>query len=575
MTGSSIHPATRSQATDPLETTMSTAPAMLTRLLRSRTGFLTATVLAAGLTSWGINGLGSTVATADAAPGGEKGKPGAETPPDPVPTVLAGAAAVNITPRPDLADPLEFPAARWEHDIDACSTLSESIFTEVAENTTDTADHLAAAGTPWPENPDCIYMGGFGIGPMNPIVEVDPGHGLWVRAFSVGDGTDTAAIAVVDGEGWLWDYANKCADCGSKQIAQTVADATGIDPSGVVVAATHAHSAPDFIGGWGFVPDWYMAQVHDAIVEALTTAVTEARPAMLEAGETSARSFNRERRDTYRSAEEQQLTWLRAVGVDAESRPVADDVVFTVGAYAAHPTTFGTNDGQGHADWPGAFVDRLEARFGGVGVQLMSGLGNMSASGMGRGVGGDGLLGQERLADLVPTVGQGNLVADTDLTLAQATWRQPITNAPLTALGLPGFFDRQFDPQPAALRTGKSPDTAPCLSSSPYSVELPATALRFGQDFALTTAPGEVFSNVTNTIKEQGRATVTMPVAQANDALGYMPQQFELNEANQTGLGFVAGGVLIVNYEDSYAVDRCVGDMALETIVGLLQTTAG
>lgn len=536
----------------------------------SRGTFLAVTVLLAGLTSYAVNGLGSVVATADAAPAG-KGKPDKGDPPPPPPpvaTVLAGAAAINIDPRPDLADPIEFPLARWETDPVKCATLSESFLAEVAANTTEVVDHLATAGSPWPENPDCVYMGGFGIGPMNPMTAVDPDHGLWVRAFAVGDGMDTAAVAVIDGEGWLWDYANKCDDCGSKQIAQTVAEATGIDPANVVVAATHAHSSPDFIGGWGFVPDWYMAQARDAIVAALTAAITDKRPAMLETGEERARGFNRERRDTYRSAEEQQLTWLRAVGVDANVQPVADDVVFTVGAYAAHPTTYGTNDGTGHADWPGGFVDRLEERFGGVGIQLMTGLGNISASGMGR----DG--GQDRLADLVPQVGAGHLVATTDLRIQQTTWRQPVTNAPLSLLGVPGFFDRQFDAVPATLQTGKSPDTAPCLSGSEYSVELPATALRFGSDFLLTTGPGELFSNVTNTIKEQGAATVTMPISQANDALGYMPQQFELNEVNQLGLGFVAGGYLIVNYEDSYAIDRCVGDMALETILGLAAATA-
>ena len=29
-------------------------------------------------------------------------------------------------------------------------------------------------------------------------------------------------------------------------------------------------------------------------------------------------------------------------------------------------------------------------------------------------------------------------------------------------------------------------------------------------------------------------------------------------------------GVAVVNYEDSYAIDRCYGDMALETAIGLL-----
>jgi hypothetical protein len=40
-----------------------------------------------------------------------------------------------------------------------------------------------------------------------------------------------------------------------------------------------------------------------------------------------------------------------------------------------------------------------------------------------------------------------------------------------------------------------------------------------------------------------------------------MPQSFEINPVGQQGLGFAAGGFLFVNYEDSYAIDRCTGDL--------------
>ena len=51
-----------------------------------------------------------------------------------------------------------------------------------------------------------------------------------------------------------------------------------------------------------------------------------------------------------------------------------------------------------------------------------------------------------------------------------------------------------------------------------------------------------------------------------------MPQSFELNPVGQQGLGFVGpAATCIVNYEDSYAIDRCFGDMALETSIGLLK----
>ena len=486
-------------------------------------------------------------ATPAAAPGGD---------PAPAPTgLLAGAAKASIAPRP--AD----YGGTWVTDPAACRTLDPGFLERLGTNPEDAA-HLAHTGSPWPENPSCIYQGGFGIGPMNPVSSFDEELGLWVRAVAISDGTDTIVLTVIDGEGWMWDYATKCDDCGAKQLSESLGAELGIDPAGIVIAATHSHAAPDFIGGWGFVPDWYMQQVTDTIRATIRDAVGALEPAVVEVGEVGARPFNRERRDTYRSAETQDAAWLRAYVPGTSTKKggtTPPRVIATLGAYAAHPTTKGTNDGVAHADWPGYFERGLEQRFGGVGLHFMTGLGNMSA-------GGDTGNG---LAGLLPPVGAGTPVARPDVSAARTLWRQPATNVPLTALGFPGFFDRQFDPTPASVSVGKS-ETAPCASASPVSVEVAAAALRIGDDLAITAAPGEVFSNLTNTIIEKSPARVTMPLGQANDALGYMPQSFELNPVGQQGLGFVAGGFLIVNYEDSYAIDRCFGDMALETTLGLL-----
>ena len=491
--------------------------------------------------------------------------------------LLVGAAKTSIAPDPERMRTRGFPTARWERNPVQCKTLAPEYLQRLLSQTQVELDHLASAGSAWPENPDCLYMGGFGLGPVNPISAFDTEYGLWVRSLAFSDGDQTMVLTVVDGEGWLWDYADKCDDCGSKQIAQALAAdpalaAKGVTPASFVLAATHSHASPDFIGGWGFVPDWYLRQVTDTVKATAKAAVEQMVPAVIETGEIEAREENGERRDTYRSAEEQQLSYLRAVAVQqtrsaskGRSGPRSDEaprVIATLGAYAAHPTTKGTNGGVAHPDWPGLFERRLEDRFGGIGLHFMTGLGNMSASG-GTTIG-------TRLADLLPAVGQGRMVTSTDLRLAQTTWQQPVTNVPLTALGLPGFFDRQFDQQPATVTTGKSPDTAPCTSASQVSVELPVTAVAIGTDVVLTTAPGEIFSNVSNTIKEKSAGRITFPLAQANDALGYMPQSFELNPVGQQGLGFVAGGAVFVNYEDSYAVDRCVGDKVLETTLALV-----
>jgi hypothetical protein len=478
--------------------------------------------------------------------------------------VLAGAAKTSILPRPDDYD------GTWERDPAKCATLSENTFTRLMEDPAEVGDHLAATGSPWPENPNCIYMGGFGIGPMNPVSSWNEEYGLWVRAVALRDRNgDDLVLVVLDGEGYFWDYGSKCDDCGIKQItAELAGDETlGLKQENVIVAATHAHSAPDFIGGWGFVPDWYMRQLSDSIKSTIREALAGMRPAVLEYGEHEARPFNSERRDTYRSAEEEQLGWLRAIEARKKGGTIA-----TLGSYAAHPTTFGTNEGEAHPDWPGLFEKSLEQRFGGVGMHFMTGLGNVSASGLGHADDPNSSTGADDLAALVANIGEGDVIEQPDIKTAQTTWHQPATNVPLTALGTPGFFDRQFVQTPSTVQTGENPEKFQCVSASPVSVEVAASAARIGDEFALTAAPGEIFSNFSNTIKEKSGAAVTMPLGQANDALGYMPQSFELNQAGQQGLGFAGElqGYAVVNYEDAYAIDKCFGDMALETSIGLL-----
>lgn len=506
--------------------------------------------------------------------------------------LYVGAAKRNLYPTPD-----ETEGEYWERDPAKCNQLSENFFTNIA----DQPDHLMTAGSTWPENPNCIYQGGFGIGPTNGVSDFDGGVpnedgsyddpdalGIWVRALSLSDGEDTLVLSIVDGEGYLWDYANKCERCGAKQIGEDVAASLTeqgypVSKDGIVLAATHTHAGPEFLGAWGFVPDWYMEDVTALIHETLEEAVTSAVPAIVEIGEEEARRWNSERRDTYRSAEEQQLGWLRAtaaVGRPAEQGAPAikaGDTIVTLGVYAAHPTRFDTNDNVAHPDWPGLFTKAAEDRFGGIGVLMMTGLGNMSGSGPTEQM-GDGLV------SLIPPVGEGERLDGTDIRLKQTLWKQPVTNAPLTALGLPGFADRQFLTEPSAVEVGKADDRpidaengefdddgySPCVSASPYSVELPALAAWIGSDFAITTGPGELFANGTNTIKDESGARIAFPLAQANDALGYMPQSFEFQHKNQQGAGFAIGGFAGVNYEDSYAIDACTGDMWLETTLDAL-----
>ncbi|HVM19739.1 MAG TPA: hypothetical protein VM307_07245 [Egibacteraceae bacterium] len=450
--------------------------------------------------------------------------------------VLAGAAKVSIVPQPD-----ESKGERWAKE--GCAIIGS--------DAPSGATHVPDFRSPWPENPECIYMGGYGIGPMNPITSVDEEYGLWVRSVAIGDGQDTVVLTVLDGVSYLGDYNRFCDDCGAFELARDLGQELGIDPAGFFFASTHSHTAPDFIGGWGGVPEWYMTQVTEALRTSVRRAVAKMQPATLEAGESLAREHNGERRDTYRSAESNTLSWFRAVNPGGKT-------IATVGAYAAHPVTVSPK-GVGDADYPAVFNAEVERRFGGVGLYFMKGLGNMSPR-------GDKVKMGTSLAALLPAIGGGTPVQGTDVRAARAMWDQPVTNPGLTALGTPGFFDRTFSQKPAAVRIGKS-DRRPCTSTSPVSVNTGITAAKVG-NLWLTGAPGETFSNLANTIEERNPNGVTLPLAQVNDGLGYIIQNFESYADGRMGPGFV--GENVFEYEDAYALDQCFGDMTLETTLQVL-----
>ena len=161
--------------------------------------------------------------------------------------VLAGASKVSIEPRPEDYD------GTWIQDRDQCATLSEAFVTQLPGS----AEHLASAGSPWPENPNCLYMGGYGIGPMNPITSWDQEYGLYVRSAVLQgpevDGVSGALVlTIIDAEGYFWDYGNKCDDCGIKQLSAELGAELGIPAESFVIASTHSHTSPDLHRRLGF-----------------------------------------------------------------------------------------------------------------------------------------------------------------------------------------------------------------------------------------------------------------------------------------------------------------------------------
>ena len=449
---------------------------------------------------------------------------------------LVGAAKVSIEP-----NPTKF-GGTWEKS--GCATLEEDAGLE-------TLTHVPDFRIAWPEKPNCLYMGGYGIGPMNPITGWDKTYGLWVRALVISDGTHELVLAVIDGTSYFGEYNKMCKNCGADDLARDIGAKWGIDPAGFMIASTHSHTAPDFIGGWGGVPRWYNQQVVQAFHAAVGGAMSRLQPAYIGAGEVLDRRFNGERRDFYRSAEDNTISWLRAVSA-ADGSTIA-----TLGAFAAHPVTADEGAGIANADFPGPFNKRLEERFGGVGLFFQTGLGNMSPRGSTEEMGNG-------LAALIPTV--GTRVVGNAVSVKKTYWVQPTTNLPLGSLGAGGFFDRKFTPGPAIVQEGKHADLRKCRSVSALGVNTSVAAARVG-NLRFTGAPGETFSNLANTIEEKS-PWVAFPLAQVNDGLGYIMQEFETDHVGRQGVGFV--GDPLAEYEDAYSIDHCFGDAVLEKTLAIL-----
>ena len=513
--------------------------------------------------------------------------------------ILAGAAKVSLYPRPEDYQE-QFPGARWEQDQTKCEFIDPSGNGVVAG-----ATHVADFRVKWPENPDCLYMGGYGIGPVNSIASWDNVYGLWARSVAMQDKDgDALVLTLIDAVYWEAHYDSLCPGepCGFLDLADQLAAETGLDPENFIFFSTHSHTAMDFIGGWGAVPDWYMQQATDSLKQSVRASLANMEPAVLEAGETLLRNRNTERRAHYHSAEDDTFSWFRLI--DADDQPTEEvcpepapepttgnngsgggngygnqgketppppppctpaspgRAIATIGAYAAHPVTEDETGGEADADWPAVFAKRVEEAYGGTGMFLQTGLGNMRGSGNKETMGSG-------LAAAVPAIGEGVQITDTNIRVGRTDWVQPATNVPLSSLGRAGFFDRSFNEAPATINIGDSEyPNKKCTSASPISVETSVSAAKIGQLW-ITGGPGELFSNLTNTIEEANPNGITLPLGLANDGLGYIIQSFETDHVGRQGVGFANGPAS--EYEDAYSIDHCFGDATLEHTLDLLE----
>ncbi|MDQ3940906.1 MAG: hypothetical protein M3238_06130 [Actinomycetota bacterium] len=416
--------------------------------------------------------------------------------------VYAGAHKVNIAPNPTKYSGV------WETRQAHCETMANPQETE--------PEHIPDFRVRWHENTNCIYTGGFDLGPEHAVSAFDKEYELWARATAISDGNDTVVLLILDASYYFAKYANMCntvethksvydgegpgansytQDCGFRDLQNSMAakfgytgpnsrGQFGIEPASFFLASSHAHAAPDFIGAWGGVPRWYMQQVEDSIREAVYGAIGNLQPTYLEAGEILYRGGNNSRRRHYHAAEEAGASWMRFV---AEEQA---DPICTTPAPAPTPTehvppgqqkketpapaptptctqpppnrnaiaTIGTYAAHPVNSSNGTAYADLSGVFAKRAEERFGGIGLYFQTGFGNMTSnGSRVALGNNLVQLLPDVGQGpQVTGDLDVRTLMRTFDQPVTNSALAGGGISGIFDRPMEPRPSAISISKN-----------------------------------------------------------------------------------------------------------------------
>ena len=119
--------------------------------------------------------------------------------PPPAGQFLVGAGKVSIAPNPPAGEKWQTKGCQI-FDITNPSTLPDPSW------------DLELQQTPWPQSPDCIYLGGYGIGPVRPANGVSS-LGVWAKAVAFSDGTDVVIMGKIDAVGYFYKLdGGQCAD---------------------------------------------------------------------------------------------------------------------------------------------------------------------------------------------------------------------------------------------------------------------------------------------------------------------------------------------------------------------------
>jgi neutral ceramidase len=136
----------------------------------------------------------------------------------------------------------------------------------------------------------------------------------------------------------------------------------GIDPDGIVIAASHSHSGPDYTGQWELVDPSVEPVIAELTLSAIGQALGSVRPATIGWGEGRLPELVINRRDVSRPVDPR-VSVIRAN--DADGQPIA-----FVYCFACHPIVVGSANRLISAEYPGYSSHAIESAFGSRTVAL-------------------------------------------------------------------------------------------------------------------------------------------------------------------------------------------------------------
>jgi neutral ceramidase len=425
---------------------------------------------------------------------------------------------------------------------------------------------------------------------------------LSAKAVVFRDGERSAALVVGDLTGIARDLC--------VEVRRTAAARTGIDPTHIVVSATHSHTAPDYYHGLYEYqntdrgkgdPDSYSAKLIAGFVEAIVEADKASREVKITAGsgqQQTSVSFNRR----FVMKDGSVRTWqnMRNANVVRAAGPIDPEIallmlhsadgetpVGVISNFALHLDTVGGN--KWSADYPYYIQQRLRKKYGEAVISVfgLGACGDINHSDPNR---------QERnKTDVI-----GNSLADTiEATLSTL---QPVdsptlqvqtatVNLPLQEV-IPQQLDRARQLIPSAkagekidffdlvsahksvalnhLRNKQPSDHSDATLSRRLShtwagvgdsLPIEVTTMTLGDDVAMVFLPGEVFVELGLAIKRGSpyRTTFVVELSGCVETM-YIP----------TRGAYAGGGYEVINS----AVEPGSGEMLVEAALKLLRTSA-